>query len=639
MAFANRSAALFHLNKFDDCIADINEALARKYTLERQYILFGRKIQCLRTKGLLLEAKTEAQRAITFLNENISDDSLKEMMVKFVNTSLEKQIRSQDKPKEPKRVLNLTLKNRGDKIKSAHAALRIDKSEKKGRFVIADANIEPSEILFAEDAFASWLKPNLCNDFCFHCLASIKGRRFLPCQTCCQARFCSESCAKSAMSAYHAFECEFMGALQILSVGHLALRLVLTAGLKNVASAIATDGKEKVSSDYAAIWSLVDNVEHYDPERLSAITAAVAFLVTLVRGALGKLAAPENVFTEDVAGVLLKHVLQINCNAIGIQFDRDESFLGHQTLGNGLQVIGMGVYPTVSLLNHSCEKVVYTLFTGRAICVKSSNGFRAGDEITLCYGPHSRKLSTKDRRDVLKKSYFFDCDCKSCTSGKENVGLAFACPKCAGALVINYSDDTNGCVSCKNTVSDVSPLIEKLNEIKSALGLIWNVVEEGRYAEAEGRLHQVLANYSRYLYSKSDIICEIKEKLAYVCEEQKKLRDAMKAWLDCYYITKELEGEDTYEALFYLLKITSGLIEEADSFLDNPEKVVANLAKAKKYFARAMVVSKRLEGKEVRVLEARSYLLEQMPEPTVVAKDLETLTNYCLLYRKATASS
>ena len=133
----------------------------------------------------------------------------------------------------------------------------------------------------------------------------------------------------------------------------------------------------------------------------------------------------------------------------------------------------------------------------------------------------------------------------------------------------------------------------------------------------------------RFFYEKCDLILEIKEKLGYCLEQQKKLIPAAKCWLDCFYGQIELDGhDDTYEALFYILKISQSLIEEADSALDRVEKVKSNLDKAKKYFSRAMSISKKLQGKECRVLEARSDLLEQMPEPTVVAKDIHTLENY-----------
>lgn len=47
LALANRSAALYHLEEYDDCINDIHRALASKYPNELAYKLYEREIKCL----------------------------------------------------------------------------------------------------------------------------------------------------------------------------------------------------------------------------------------------------------------------------------------------------------------------------------------------------------------------------------------------------------------------------------------------------------------------------------------------------------------------------------------------------------------------------------------------------------------
>lgn len=47
LALANRSAALYHLEEYDDCISDIHRALASKYPNELAYKLYEREIKCL----------------------------------------------------------------------------------------------------------------------------------------------------------------------------------------------------------------------------------------------------------------------------------------------------------------------------------------------------------------------------------------------------------------------------------------------------------------------------------------------------------------------------------------------------------------------------------------------------------------
>lgn len=47
LALANRSAALYHLEEYDDCINDIHRALASKYPNELAHKLYEREIKCL----------------------------------------------------------------------------------------------------------------------------------------------------------------------------------------------------------------------------------------------------------------------------------------------------------------------------------------------------------------------------------------------------------------------------------------------------------------------------------------------------------------------------------------------------------------------------------------------------------------
>lgn len=47
LALANRSAALYHLEEYDDCINDIHRALVSKYPNELAYKLYEREIKCL----------------------------------------------------------------------------------------------------------------------------------------------------------------------------------------------------------------------------------------------------------------------------------------------------------------------------------------------------------------------------------------------------------------------------------------------------------------------------------------------------------------------------------------------------------------------------------------------------------------
>lgn len=64
LALANRSAALYYLEEYDDCIRDIHRALAAKYPEELTYKLFEREGNCLKKMGKMLEAKSKFEASI-----------------------------------------------------------------------------------------------------------------------------------------------------------------------------------------------------------------------------------------------------------------------------------------------------------------------------------------------------------------------------------------------------------------------------------------------------------------------------------------------------------------------------------------------------------------------------------------------
>ena len=112
-------------------------------------------------------------------------------------------------------------------------------------------------------------------------------------------------------------------------------------------------------------------------------------------------------------GRLLFHlleVLQFNTHEVA-QLEMHGRRFEH---GAKSQLIGAAVYPTLALFNHSCEPSLTRFFSGSTITVQTIKTIKKGEEIFENYGPlffHSRK---SERRERLKKQYWFDCCCPAC---------------------------------------------------------------------------------------------------------------------------------------------------------------------------------------------------------------------------------
>ena len=83
---------------------------------------------------------------------------------------------------------------------------------------------------------------------------------------------------------------------------------------------------------------------------------------------------------------------------------------------------GIGLYPHVSFVNHSCDPNCTVVNFGKSIGIKAKRDIKKGEEITYAYfgfvtagGPVGHKdLFRQIRRAVLKREFGFDCTCQAC---------------------------------------------------------------------------------------------------------------------------------------------------------------------------------------------------------------------------------
>ena len=79
-----------------------------------------------------------------------------------------------------------------------------------------------------------------------------------------------------------------------------------------------------------------------------------------------------------------------------------------------MRTVGDGLYPTVCLLNHSCDSNVYKYFSGDSIIVLAAKNIEMGDEVTDGYFPHVQVCPRDERRVWLAEHYMFLCQCPAC---------------------------------------------------------------------------------------------------------------------------------------------------------------------------------------------------------------------------------
>ncbi len=97
---------------------------------------------------------------------------------------------------------------------------------------------------------------------------------------------------------------------------------------------------------------------------------------------------------------------------------------------------GLGLYPTMGLLNHACDPALDVTFRGATALYRAFSSVRRGGRLTVDYGP-IYYLQPRDMRQAqLTENYYFECDCEACVGDwplleeMEVKRPRFKCPEC-----------------------------------------------------------------------------------------------------------------------------------------------------------------------------------------------------------------
>lgn len=79
---------------------------------------------------------------------------------------------------------------------------------------------------------------------------------------------------------------------------------------------------------------------------------------------------------------------------------------------------GLGIFLTISLLNHSCNPNATVWFDGDQAVVRACRDIEPGDEITISY--IDRSMSRFKRKEALLRDFYFDCCCDVCADERKS---------------------------------------------------------------------------------------------------------------------------------------------------------------------------------------------------------------------------
>jgi hypothetical protein len=201
-----------------------------------------------------------------------------------------------------------------------------------------------------------------------------------------------------------------------------------------------------LSNDYASVYGQVTNSSSRTPADLLKRTTSAFFLMRCFRHV-----SPETVNEVEMTTTLLRHLQSCSCNA----YEVTEQLVTAGDVRTAREnEIGGGVYPTVSLCNHSCNPNVARHSNGRTCIVRAVRTIRKGEEILDNYGPHFLSNNLQERQKHLETQYFFKCTCEACSENWPTVDKLqeeikqYKCIHCSANIGPNLLK-LNTCLKCK----------------------------------------------------------------------------------------------------------------------------------------------------------------------------------------------
>lgn len=326
----------------------------------------------------------------------------------------------------------------------------------KGRSMIAKCYIKKNELIFTERIPAA---VTISRRICQQCLTV----NFIP-YPCihCRGRvnYCSIKCQEEH-SNIHAYECRAYR-FQLFShvgIAQLALRVVLDNGIFSIVDKIKNSNKTTAEiwydlldkgnicdndnmpsyADSLRMMTHLDKMSELDIIWFALVSHLLVIYLKQYTDYFAKLKAESDAINWEIltGSLILRHIGQSITNAhtfltiipksltpygnteYHMINDKIWSSPWHLKLGylhqfSEYQTMASINVPYKSICNHSCVQSYQIKFSGRYVSTYALRNFLPGDEITNCYEVDYRKCKRSARRERLKETYHFDCNCEDC---------------------------------------------------------------------------------------------------------------------------------------------------------------------------------------------------------------------------------
>ncbi|XP_065880933.1 histone-lysine N-methyltransferase ASHR1 isoform X2 [Euphorbia lathyris] len=332
--------------------------------------------------------------------------------------------------------------------------LCVSNSPEKGRCLITSKDFSTGEVIISQEPYVCASNNSPTELRCDACYSSANLKKCSACQV---VWYCGSSCQKLEWKL-HRLECIALSKLDkerrkfVTPSIRLMVRLYLRRKLQNekVITATATD-------NYILVQALVAHMKDIDEKQL-LLYAQMANLVSLI------LQWPD-INIKEIA----ENFSKLSCNA-------------HTICDSELRPLGTGLYPVISIINHSCLPNAVLVFEGRLAVVRAVQHLPKGAEVFISYIETAGCTMTRQR--TLEQQYFFTCSCLRCSKVQDDIqesaileGYRCIDDKCNGFLLRDSADQGFVCQHCgrlrskeevKKLAAEIRATSEKASESMSS---------------------------------------------------------------------------------------------------------------------------------------------------------------------------
>ncbi|XP_050750884.1 histone-lysine N-methyltransferase SMYD3 isoform X1 [Gymnogyps californianus] len=271
----------------------------------------------------------------------------------------------------------------------AAAALERFSSPGKGSGLRSRRRMRPGELLYRAEPFAYVVTKEQLGGVCERCLR--RNEHLHRCSQCKVAKYCGKSCQKEAWLD-HKQECRCLKSIEP-NFPPDSVRLAGRIVFKLLRQSVCLSERLYSFSD------LQSNIEQLSEEMKDGLRHLAETLQLYLKTEI------QDASRLPPAIDFFQIFTKVTCNCF--------------TISNGeMQDVGVGLYPSMSLLNHSCDPNCVIVFEGYQLLLRSVREIQIGEELTISY--IESLMPTSERQKQLIRQYCFECDCLLCQNQEKD---------------------------------------------------------------------------------------------------------------------------------------------------------------------------------------------------------------------------